>query len=700
MNRSLTTLLQPRSIALVGASDRSPWSRGAFQNLRTVGYGGTLHLVNRRGGTAHGQSVANSCAAIGQPVDTALLLLPAEALADALADLAEAGIRNAVALAAGFAELGPAGAALQERLVSTARQLDIAFIGPNCMGFLNFANHAACWTGVLRTPPLQGCIAVVSQSGAIANSIAHFAHQQGVGLSCMVSTGNEASVDSSEIIDYLISHEPTKVIAVFAETFRNPRHFRAAAERALRAGKPLLALKVGRSEATAIAAQSHTGAMVGDDRVFDGACRQLGIVRVDSIEELVLTADLMSKVGTLSGDGIGIVSFSGGICELAADYAEDQGVELPRLSEKTAKALRGVLPAFATASNPLDITGASIRNQDLFEQTLRIMATEPAFSLIVCILEVPTGHNNDWADLYLNSVAAIGRAFNDSVIPAVLVSHTMKFVSDRSHELIKAARLSYVPAGCHMSVRAFRHAIVWSSMRRALPGRKIPSAHAGKEIAVPRSEREVLRHLEAFGVPVVPFVLVSDEREAIAAAARFDAPVALKISSPGIAHKSDVGGVILNLAGPEEVACGWRKVMEAVKNAQPGALLEGALVAPMRQGGIEFFVGIKRDPQWGHVIAIGLGGVWIEVLDDMSLGLLPLDEEEVRRMLSELRASRVMRGYRGSPLVDVDALAAVIVRIGNAALALGPTLATLEVNPLLVAHDRIEALDGLVTTLE
>lgn len=694
-SRDLKQLFNPRSLVFVGASDRSRWSRTAYENLKAIGFQGTLHLVNRRGGAAHGQSAVVSCRDIGAPVDAALLMVPAEGLKESLEDVASAGIRHAAVVTSGFAELGADGARLQDTVTAAARSLGISLLGPNCMGFLNFAGRTACWTGSIRTPPLPGDIGVVSQSGAVANYIAHFAHQQGIGLSCLISTGNEACLDLADVANFFVEDPATSVVAIFAESVRDPAAFKAAAARAMRAAKPVVILKVGRSETAAKAAQSHTGALVGDDKVFDGACRQLGLVRVDSVEELVITADLLSKVGILHGDGVGIVSISGGMSELAADYAHAENVRLPELSETTTRELRAVLPSYGTPSNPLDITGAAVTKTELFEQTLKILSRDPSFSLLACLFDVPTGYNNDWADLYLDSVASIGRALGSTGIPSVLISHTVKPVSDKSRSLI-AADFPYVPGGLRLGIRAIRNAVNWSRKHhrftapaaRAAP----PSPAAG---GFPLSEKEALEHLSRFGVPVVPFVLARTEQQAVEAAGRFGGAVALKISSPDIAHKSDIGGVALDVAGADAVARGFRTIRDNVLRARPDANVAGILVLPMRRGGIELFVGARRDPAWGLVIAVGLGGVWIEALRDMSLRGLPVEEDEVIDMLAELRGTKLLQGYRGSPPVDLASLAKVIVRLGDAALALGPALETLEVNPLLAAGTRIEALDAL-----
>jgi acyl-CoA synthetase (NDP forming) len=693
----LARMFDPRSVVLVGATDRSTWSKMAFDNLKLLGFAGKVHLVSRSGGMVHGQQAFRTAAEIGEPVDVALLMVPNPAMGDALRDIAAAGIRSAVVLAGGFAETGDEGRKLQDEMVATAHALGIRLLGPNCLGFINFNSGAVCWTGSMRTPPLKGGISIVSQSGAVGTVMKHFAHQHGIGLNVVAATGNEAALGLAEVVEHLVEDPATKVIAIFAEAVRDTRLFRSAAERALRVGKPIVILKVGRSELTMQAAQSHTGALVGDDNVFDGVCRQLGLVRVRSIEELMFTAALLEKTGALPPGGVAVLSASGGMGELAADYAHLEGVPLSALAPATLDALRNILPPMATPANPLDLTGAVVGNPDLFRLCMEALQDDPAVSVLVCIFDVPTANNGDWAPFAVGSLEAIGKFKPGGRAKFLVVSNTVKTVSDRSREEIANAQLPYFAGGLDNAVRGLKHAADWSARQRdarhgavAMPVRKPPAA-------LPRSERESIVYLRDCGVPVVPQVLATDAAQAVAAAREMGSPVVLKIASPDIAHKTEVGGVLLNLSGDEAVAAGFRKIMDAAAAAMPHAKLEGVLVAPMRGQGLELFAGVRLDAQWGPVIALGLGGVWIEALKDVSLRLLPVTPQDVAGMLMELRGARLLQGFRGALPVDIAALSQAVARIGDAALALGPTLDTLEVNPLLAAGGRIEALDALAT---
>jgi acyl-CoA synthetase (NDP forming) len=701
-------MFDPASVVLVGATDRSTWSKMAFDNLELLGFRGAVHLVSRSGGMAHGQQTFKSATEIGKPIDVALLMVPITGMMDALRDIGAAGVRNAVVLAGGFAETGDEGRALQDEMVATARSMGVRLLGPNCLGFINFNGGGACWTGSMRTPPLKGAISIVSQSGAVATVMKHFAHQHGIGLNVVVATGNEAALGLADVVDYLVDDPATRVIAIFAEAVRNTRLFREAAGRALLAGKPIVILKVGRSELTVQAAQSHTGAMVGDDRVFDGVCRQFGLVRVRSIEELMFSAALFDRTGVLAPGGLGVLSASGGMGELAADYAHLEGVAMPPLATATLTQLRAILPPMASPANPLDLTGAVVNNPDLFRLCMEALQSDPAISALVCVFDVPTALNGDWAPFAVGSLEAIGKFRTDGRARFLVVSNTVKTVSDRSREAIDAAGLPYLPSGLDMAVKALRHAIDWSARHRATQAPAPANASSSWNAvstrsadsvasALPRSERETVEYLKGFGVPVVPQVLAVDEAQAVLAASGMDSAVVLKIASPDIAHKTEAGGVLLGLTGEAAVREGFRRIMTSVASAMPAARLEGVLVSPMRRSGLELFVGVRLDPQWGPAIALGLGGVWIEALADVSLRLLPVSTADVTEMLGELRGARLLKGFRGAAAVDIAALSQVVVDIGRAALGLGPTLDALEVNPLLAADGRIEALDALAT---
>lgn len=692
MTRSLHAFLRPQSVVLVGATERSNWSNAVVGNLRTCGYTGRLFLVNRRGGTAYGMPVFTSVSEIGEKVDLAYVMVPVAAMDDALADLGAAGVTQAIVLTSGFGEAGDEGARQQEALREKAQAHGVSLIGPNCLGFINQVDNIPLWSIALPSPMIRGTLAIVSQSGATAALMAFFAAQQGIGFSHLVSTGNEVDVDIAAVVDYLVDDPDTRAIALFVEAVRHPQLLAAAAERAHAAKKPIVVMKIGASEITAKSAQAHTGALVGDDRVFDAACKQLGMIRVQSIEDAIFTAETITKLGVIDRK-LGFASMSGGFCEIAADRAHAEGVPLATLVEGTVARLKDILPGFGTPHNPLDTTGAVMLDPTIMSRSLDALADDPEVGVIAVSYDVPTneGEDNPFRRGVVNEVLD---TMSRCPVPSVMFSYTMRPINDFARALLgnTGKQERYIACGAHHGLTALRGAYEWSAhIRRP---REAPP-EVVRSPARPVTEHQTLDYLAVAGVPVIPRTVAGSAGAAIDAADACGYPVVLKIASADIPHKTEVGGVALNLRDAAAVRAAHATMLGRVTAARPDALLDGVLVAPMREGGIELFVGTLRDAQWGPVLAVGLGGVFVEVLKDTSLRLLPVTPATVLEMLAELRGSSLLDGFRGSAPADRQCIAEAVAAIGNAALALGPELVSLEVNPLRVHGSGCEALDAL-----
>ncbi len=685
----LSRLFNARSIALVGATERSVWSNTAWANCGAVGFGGRIHLVNTKGGAVYGQSAATSCAAIGEPVDAALLMVPGHALEAALDDLQAAGVPNAIILSSGFAELGHEGGERQRQLADGARARGIRFMGPNTLGFVNLSDKVSIWTSALPAVS-RGSIAVVSQSGATGSYISAFAAQQGLGLSFLAATGNEGDVRIDDVIDHLAEDDATNCMLLFLESVRNAEALGLAADRARAAGKPIVAIKIGTSENTAKAALAHTGSLVGDDRVFDAACLRHGIIRARSIDEAVATVGLMSQTRPRAGKAT-LVSISGGICEVSADRSEAAGVPLLDFDDGMKGALGAILGDFGTPHNPLDVTGAAMLKPEMFSQCMATLAASPDVGLSICLFDAPEEHETGLVRTIAEQVAE-GAAKGDA--PTMMMSVTPRPVSSATRSFAGELGLPYIGSGLDDGLRAVANAMDWVSRQGAEHAPRIAMEAASDRR--PGTEREALVFLDEHGVPVIPIRLARSADEAADLAAALACPVVMKVSSPDIAHKTEVGGVVLRLEGREAVADAYRAMMERISRLKPDAAIEGALIAPMRSEGVELLVGVVRDSQWGPTIAVGLGGIWVELLKDTSIRLLPVDRADALAMLSELRAANILDGFRGAPALDRGAIADAIVAIGNAALALGRDLVSLEVNPLSARADGVEALDALI----
>ncbi|MFI7109976.1 acetate--CoA ligase family protein [Nonomuraea sp. NPDC050227] len=703
---SVEALFNPRSIALVGATDKSGWSVSTLLNLRTHGFSGPVHLVNPRGGVVHGSPAFRSLTEIPSPVDLAYVMVPTAAVLGVLKEGAKLGIGCYVVLTAGFGEAGAEGARLEAEIAGFARENGLTILGPNGNGYINAAADVTPYGLPIPEPLLRGSVGVVLQSGALASSVLGFAQARNVGVSLLTSMGNESVVTVTDVVDYLVDDPATRVIALFLETIRNPAEFSRVARRALAAGKPIVALKIGRSRLASHTAQAHTGALVGDDDVIDAAMRQLGVIRVRSLEDLIITSGLLAATGPLPGRRVGVVTPSGGASEIIADRAEDEGLELPPFAAATVEKLAGIVPSFGTVQNPLDVTGYVLVDRTLLGRALETVTADPGIDLVMLLSEPPRIAPADPAPV-LAMYQASARRIAESPVPVVVVSNVLTDVTEFGRQVQRETGFPYVMGGIEHGLTALGAAVRWSEAhRRALTGggpagrAAVTGASGGASGGAPEgahgvwAEHRAAALLAAAGLPVVPSETAADEAAAVAAAERFGYPVVLKAAAEGLGHKSDIGGVRLGLSGPEEVRQAYREVVAAARAHAPDA---GVLVQPQRGGGIELLAGVVRDPAWGLTLAVGLGGVWVEVLRDAALRVLPVDAGEVRRALSELRGAALLDGARGTEPADLDAVADVVAGIAAFAESLGDDLESLEINPLLVTGSRVEALDALIT---
>ncbi len=690
MGNPLTGFFQPRNVALIGASDRSEWSRLIHSRFGAFGHQGNLYAINRDGKPAHGLPGFKNCGEIGQPVDMAYIFVPANAVGQALRDAGDAGIKHAVVLTSGFAEVDAEGAAMQLEITEIARSYGIRMLGPNSLGFANIAHGSVTTSMPPRLPLRQGRLAVVSQSGAITSELNKYAHNQGIGLSFMAATGNEADIGIAEIVDYLVDDDAVGAIALYIESIKSPAAFAAAAARAAAAKKPIVLLKLGRSPMSAAIAQAHTGSLVGDDGIFDAMCKRYAISRVMSLEELILTANLLANVGPISPPRIGMASMSGGACAIYVDLAEAHGLAVPQYAEDTQARLREVLPGFASTLNPLDVTGAVMTDPSIWARALPIACSDPNMGLVVAFTVVPNSPVEN-ATLGAN-VIQIGEGYRASGQPAVVGTTIMQDAAESRFELLAEAGVAAFLPNLDVGVRALAHLQRWSE-NLAVYRPEIAAGDAAPAGKLPGSERETLAYLASYGVPVIPSVLVQDGQAAAKAVAELGLSV-LKIASPDIAHKTEAGGVRLRVEAAD-AATVFDEIIASVKAYAPTAAIDGVLVGPMRGDGIELVIGVTRDPEWGLALTVGFGGVLTELLADSATRLLPVDRSAVIEMLGALRGAKLLAGYRGQAGVDIERLAEIIAGVGQAALGLGPTLAALEVNPLRASGGLIEALDGL-----
>ena len=703
----LREFLAPRSIAMVGASDTSGWARYIVASSATVGFPGPLIPVHPAHPTVFGQPAVPSLRDLPEPVDLAFILAPIQAVESVLDDAGAAGVRGAVVLASGYREVGRQGRALEERMVERAAANGITVLGPNCLGFINA--YSRCAPFALVVPPLltAGPIGIALQSGALASVVLGFARSRAIGVSTLTTLGNESMISTLDVIDYLVEDENTRVICLFLEEISDPEKFARVAEKADQAGKPIVALKVGSSPVGQQAALAHTGSVAGDDAVVDAVLRQLNIIRVTSIEDLLCTGALLGYDRWPRGRRMGVLTASGGACDIIADSASAQGIEIPPFAPETAAAITPHLPPFIEAKNPLDTTGYFLANRRVsaltaIDHALDAAVEDPGLDFVLFSVTLPDARPPDEAAAAIieGRIAWLEQRIASSPVPVISVGSTCVDLSEYGRDLLGRHHI-HLLGGMEFGLRALGHALRWLENRgnvRSRPARPAAGRRASPVSASGAWTETAARSLlAAAGVPVVPAELVHSADEAVEAARRVGRPAALKICSAQIAHKSDIGGVALGLATDAEVRAAYQQVLAAGQSV-PGADIDGVLVSAMRTGGIELLAGVTADPTFGPVLAVGLGGIWVEILNDTSLRVLPVDAGQVKRMLTELRGLPLLRGARGTPPADLDVLADVITALGDTAMSLNGTLRALEVNPLWVSGDQVEALDVLVVT--
>jgi acyl-CoA synthetase (NDP forming) len=713
LRAGLRTLFHPRSIALVGATDKSGWSANTHLNLRLHEFGGPVYLVNPRTEVVHGERAHRTLAGLPGPVDLAYVMVPTGVVLDVLREGADAGVRAFVILTAGFGETGPEGAGREEEIVAFARERGLTVLGPNGNGYINAAAGITPYGLPIPVPLLRGPVGVVLQSGGLASAVLSFAQARNLGISLLVSMGNESLLSVTDLVDYLVDDPATQVIALFLESIRQPAEFAAVARRALAAGKPIVALKVGRSVTAQHTAQAHTGALTGDDAVIDSVFRRLGVARVRSLEDLIITAGVLAELtrdgraqggpegaGLLRGNRLGVVTPSGGASEIIADRADDEGLALPPFAPATTAALKAMLPAFADVANPLDVTGYVVVDRTLLGRALEIVVADPGLDVVLLLADPVRDEPADPA-LFRAVLEANARRIAASPRPVVVVSNALTDITPVGRRMLSEAGYPPVAGGIEHGLTAIGAAVRWFRAYRAavapppayaparISGTEAPGIEAaGIEPGGIWAEERAAGFLACCGVPVVPHRPAGDEAAAVAAAGELGYPVVVKAG--GLAHKSDTGGVRLNLGDEAAVRAAYRAAA-AVADGGP------VLVQPYRTGGVELITGIVRDPAWGLMLAVGLGGIWVEVLRDAALLPLPVSPGQVIGALRELRGLPVLCGARGTPPADLARVAEVIADIAAVAVSLGDRLESLEVNPLLVRGDQVEALDALIT---
>ncbi len=689
MTKTLTALFAPKSVAVIGASTK-PDSLGqaVFKNILFHGYRGVVYPVNPKAKSILGVKAYPSALEIPDEIDLAVIIVPAPRVASVLEECGRKGVQAAIVISAGFKEIGEEGAQRERELASIAQRYEIALLGPNCLGIINTDPAVSLNATFAPGMPRRGNIAFISQSGALGVAALEYAQRQKIGLSKFISIGNKADLHENHLLDYLKDDPLSDVILLYLEDLEDPQGFhRLATEITSERPKkiPILAIKSGRTLEGAKAATSHTGALAGSDEVYDSVFMQSGVLRVETIEELFDYALAFAHQPLPKGNKIAIVTNAGGAGILATDAAVRHGVQLAEFTEATATRLRELLPPTVNVANPVDMTGEP--NEQRYETIVRTVLADPNVAGVVVIaaphilmsLEniarhiVRAVHETD------KPVLACLMAVTDAR-PAIEILEEAHIPHYSFPE--RAARALAAMARYHDWVHRPRTEYrVFTDVQLNQAKEIILSAkRAGRTLLL---EPEAHDLLKAYGFPVLRYRFAKTEEETLKAADEIGYPVVLKVVSPQIAHKVDVGGVKLNIQNTHELRESFRQMLTDVQRAKPGVQILGVFVQEFVQGGKETILGLKRDPLFGPLLMFGLGGIYVEALRDVTFRIAPIRELGVHRMIRQIRGFKILEGFRGEPPSDIDALAECLARLSQLATQV-EEIVELDINPLIV----------------
>ncbi len=693
MARPLDPIFSPRSVAVIGASRRrDSLGFSLLHNLVINELNGAIFPVNPQAQAIHSLKCYPAVGAIPDPVDLAVIMVPRDRVQGAVEECLAKGVGGLIVITAGFSETGEEGAALERRLRETVRAAGVRMIGPNCMGVINADPEVRLDATFAPTPARWGSIGFVSQSGALGVAILNVAQDLGVGLTQFVSMGNKADVSGNDLLEHWEDDPETKVIAMYLESFGNPRRFTEIAKRVTRK-KPILVVKSGRTPEGARAATSHTGAMAGTDVTVSAFLEQCGVLRANTIEELFDVARALARCPLPGGFRVGIVTNAGGPGIMATDACVNLGLRMAELSEATRAALRSFLPREASVGNPVDMIASA--TDEHYARCVAAVLDDPQVDMAMVINVTPILTNP------IDVLEAIGAVARERIKPVLAVM----MATEEFYDAVKTAH--DLPPVYHFPESAARVMYLlarYAAWRRRPADLPIPEFDTDdKEVAAILDgvadgyldPAATFRVLELYGVPLARWRLAKGRDEAVAAAREIGFPVVLKAVAPDLVHKSDVGAVRVDLRDEEELADAAAEMERRIGAA--GHPLDAFLVQEMARGGHEVIFGITTDPRFGPLLMFGLGGKYVEVFQDVRFAVTPLDAEEARDVIRGIRGLKLLEGVRGEPGADLDLLAEILLRLAQLSQR-HPRIRELDINPFLAGPDResARALDARI----
>lgn len=692
----LDALVRPRSVAVIGASDEAARIGGRpVAYMKSQGFQGALWPVNPRRPTVQGLPAFASVADLPAAPDVAIIAVPVELAIQTVEDLGAKGCRAVICFTAGFAEVDAAGEAAQQRLTAAARKHGVRLLGPNCLGLFNApsAFYATFSASFEKGWPIPGRIGIASQSGAYGTHVFAAALDRGLGTNVCITTGNEADVALGEVLGWMAQAEEVDVICAYAEGIRESGTFLAALDLARRNRKPIVMMKVGRSALGGQAAKSHTASIAGDDTVTQAVLDEFGVVRARTTEEMLDIAYAATKRIYPARNAMGVLTVSGGAGVLISDAAADAGVEMPPMPEAAQERLRALIP-FCAPRNPVDCTAQVTNELSLIRTFTESVAKDGGYPAILAFWSQVAGGTTTGPKLQ-PMMREVRADYPDRLwVMSMLAPQKVREYEADGWLCFEDPSRAVNAIGAMVRFGA-------AFERAAQPAPAVPLPRVALPATTP-SEAVAKALLAEAGVPAVPEHACSDSEAAVAAASAIGYPVVLKILSPDILHKSEIGGVLLDIADADGVRHGFATLLERARHHAPAARIEGVLVAKQIKGAVEMALGIVRDPVFGPVAMVGLGGIFIEILKDVCLRRCPFDPAEAERMIRSLKGFPLLDGARGRPEADVAALARALSALSAFAVAAGPRLLSIDVNPMLVlpegqgcfAADAVIELEG------
>ncbi|MBI4528993.1 MAG: acetate--CoA ligase family protein [Deltaproteobacteria bacterium] len=705
--KDLSSLLDPQSIAIVGASPKqSGWPARLWSNLQHFRYAGNIYPVNPGYETVWGLKCYRNLDELPETVDHAIIIIPAARVVELLRESRRTAFRNATIYSGGFGEgREPEGLKRREFLRAYARERGVHFCGPNCMGLVSTRSRAMLFPDVRLGEIREGGLAIVSQSGGLLGSLVRAAISSGIGLSYFVTSGNEIDVEISDYLHHFLRDDQTKVIAAFIEGVRNGEKFLTVAREAVALGKPIIALKIGRSAEGGAAALAHTGALAGDDRVFDAVCIEKAILRVHDLDELLNCAELFLNLNRLpKGKKTAFVTFSGGLRGLVSDLSKEVGLELSELRPSTEADLGKLLGVGASVGNPLDAGWGGLSSQETYLNCVGLLLNDPEVDALTLQEELPLSNVRPDKESNLTALAGIAR---ESSKPIAMFSMISQSINEYARRFKEGCRLPFLQ-GAENAVQALKHlghfAEAVQDYRHQQEDRRLVATPLSAGARAKLAGRKILNEWQAYdffrdcGLPLSKALLAGTPSEAVKAAEEIGYPVAVKLIAPEVTHKSDLAGVKLNLAGAVEVRSACSEIESAFRACRPGAAIGGFLVQEMLRGGVETIIGSQNDPQFGPVVMFGLGGTAVEIYRDVTLRLAPVNLLEAHQMIRSIKGYPLLAGFRGAAPIDQESLARAIVLISEVAAAGRELIESIDVNPFICLEQGGKAVDAVIVT--